>query len=158
MDLSRRIEISILLMILVVGIGLFIFIAKPNFTGFSVLNNNLFSPGDFVKDGNIEASKDKITINIEGLMLSRYYNSESMLPVFGVNSTGIEIIPKSEEQINVGDIITFEKGGKLIAHRVIEKGADDKGIFFITKGDNNNLDDGKIRFEHIKGILVGILY
>mgnify|MGYP001562871945 CR=1 FL=1 len=158
MDFSRQIEISILLMILVVGIGLFVFISKPNFTGFSVAGSNLFSPGDFVNDGNIEASKDKITINLKGLVLSRYYNSDSMLPVFGVDSTGIEITPKDEEQIKVGDIITFEKEGRLIAHRVIDKGADEKGVFFITKGDNNNLDDGKIRFAQIKGILVGILY
>ena len=31
-------------------------------------------------------------------------------------------------------------------------------IYFITKGDNNVFDDGKIRFDQIQGILVAIIY
>ena len=41
---------------------------------------------------------------------------------------------------------------------VIEKGIDEDGIYFITKGDNNSITDGKIRFEDIEYITVGVIW
>ncbi len=46
----------------------------------------------------------------------------------------------------------------LIVHRVVDKGVDSDGVYFITKGDNNNYSDGKVRFEEIEYITIGILY
>jgi hypothetical protein len=37
-------------------------------------------------------------------------------------------------------------------------GYDEKGWYIITKGDNNNRDDGKIRWEQIKYKTIMIIY
>lgn len=42
------------------------------------------------------------------------------------------------EKIQCGDVIAFESGNTLVLHRVIQ--ATDEGI--VTKGDNNQVDDG----------------
>ena len=46
----------------------------------------------------------------------------------------------------------------LIVHRVVEKGIDEQGVYFITKGDNNNIDDCKIRFKDIDTVLIAVIY
>ena len=71
---------------------------------------------------------------------------------------GIVVSPESEEDINVGDIISFWKGKEIVVHRVVEKGVDSLGTYFITKGDRNDFNDSKIRFEEIEGLLVGVIY
>ena len=81
-----------------------------------------------------------------------------MLPVLDQESNGIRIVPKSENEVNEGDIITFKQDNLLIVHRVVEKGIDNQGVYFITKGDNNSLSDGKIRFKDIEYITIGVLY
>jgi hypothetical protein len=58
----------------------------------------------------------------------------------------------------VGDIVSYRKGESLIVHRVIEKGVDEEGIYFVVKGDNNSISDGKIRFEEIEYITVGVIW
>lgn len=54
--------------------------------------------------------------------------------------------------------ISFKKDGDLIVHRVIEKGVDDMGVYFITKGDSNNVSDGKVRFEDIEYKTIGVIW
>ncbi|MHA2011204.1 MAG: signal peptidase I, partial [Candidatus Helarchaeota archaeon] len=93
--------------------------------------------------------------------LSNFADSNSMIPVLDNGHTGIEI-PLSQEDVNklkVGDIISyFDIDGNLIIHRIIEVGYDSKGWFAITKGDNNKINDGKIRKEQVRCVLVGIIY
>ena len=101
---------------------------------------------------------DKIIIKVNNASLSNYADTGSMNPVFDIGANGIRIKPESEEQINVGDIVSFDYDNKLIVHRVIEKSFDDKGVYFITKGDNADFPDGKIRFEQIKYITVGVIW
>ena len=115
-------------------------------------------PFDFIQEKDIQIYDNKIVINIPGASLSNYAPTGSMRPVLDEGSNGIRIVPESEDNIHIGDIITFEQDNYLIVHRVIEKGEDSKGIYFITKGDNNNISDGKIRFEDIRYITVGVLY
>ena len=71
---------------------------------------------------------------------------------------GIRIKPISVDDIKVGDIISYRSFENLIVHRVTAKGVDSKGIYFITKGDNSKFSDGKIRYEDIEYITIGILY
>ena len=57
----------------------------------------------------------------------------------------------------VGDIITY--GSENIVHRIIEVGQDNEGIYYLTQGDNNQVNDGvKIRFLDIKYLTIGVLY
>jgi hypothetical protein len=43
-------------------------------------------------------------------------------------------------------------------HRVIDKGIDEKGVYFVTKGDNNSVVDGKVRFKDIEYVTIAIIW
>ncbi|RMD45224.1 signal peptidase I [Candidatus Pacearchaeota archaeon] len=116
------------------------------------------APADHIKEKNIIIKDDKIIIKINGASISRYAPTGSMRPVLDTGANGIRIVPSSPDEIHVGDIISYKWGTSLIVHRVIEKGIDGKGVYFITKGDNNRIPDGKVRFKDIKFLTVGILW
>lgn len=116
------------------------------------------SPGDWIANEDIEVYKDKIVINIENPSISSYANTGSMIPTLDSGHNGIRIKPNSPEEIQEGDIITFLKNNNLLVHRVIQKGQDEKGFWFITKGDNNLQSDEKVYFKDVKYITIGVLY
>lgn len=117
------------------------------------------SPGDHIQENQIKVFNDKIELDIKNAIWSKFADSNSMDPFLDEGANGIEIKPNSEDEIDVGDIISYELGNDVIIHRVIEKGTDEKGAYFIARGDNNPIQDpAKIRFSQIKGILVGIIY
>jgi hypothetical protein len=121
-------------------------------------NQNLnTAPGDWIKTNQIRLTDNAIIINVPNASLSQYASTGSMKPVFDSGANGIRIIPSSAEEINVGDIVTY--GSENIVHRVTEKGEDELGTWFLTKGDNNNVDDGvKVRFSDIRYVTIGVLY
>ncbi len=117
------------------------------------------SPGDHIKEDQIKVFDDKIELNIPHAVWSRFSNTNSMDPFLDEGSNGLEIIPASEDQIQVGDIISYQLKEDVIIHRVIKIDHDENGTFYIVKGDNNPVQDpGKVRFNQIKGILIGIIY
>ena len=116
------------------------------------------SPSNWISEEDIILLKDKIIININNAELSYYSPTGSMRPTLDEGANGIRITPTNSDDINIGDIISFNRDGILIVHRVIGKGYDENGLYFITKGDNNNFSDGKVRFSDIKYITIGILY
>lgn len=122
------------------------------------INGSLAAPSDWITGEQIEVYDDKILIKVSNASLSKYAETRSMIPVLDSASNGIRIKPVSEAQIKVGDIVTFERDSNLIVHRVIEIGEDDLGKWFITKGDNSNFVDGRIRFKDIKYVTIGILW
>lgn len=126
--------------------------------GLGYSNNNPEAPGNWVKTNQINVYDNAIVIAIEGTSLSKYASTGSMKPVLDKDSNGIRIKPENAEQIDIGDIVTFEQDNELIIHRVIEKGKDEKGTWFITKGDNNNVSDGKIYFQDIRYVTIGVLW
>ncbi|MDD3993611.1 MAG: hypothetical protein PHX15_00225 [Candidatus Nanoarchaeia archaeon] len=125
---------------------------------FSLNGNVALSPSNWLNKENIMVYNDKIVIYVDNASLSSYQPTGSMRPLLDSGANGIRIKPKSVQEINNGDIISFRKNGMLIVHRVVDKGVDSEGIYFITKGDNNNYSDGKVRFEDIEYITIGILY
>lgn len=162
MEKFRFFEILTLFLILIFNLFLILaFLNKGGISGFSIFENDkIQGPYDFIKNSDITLVDGKLIIDVHDkkIVLSNYIDSESMEPLINKYSTGIGIKISSAEQINVGDIITFRQNGVLIVHRIIEKGFDEKGMYFITKGDNNNFDDGKIRFEQIESVLIGMVY
>lgn len=122
------------------------------------LSGNLETPSNFIDEKQIEIYDDRIILNIKGASLARYAPTGSMEPILDENSNGIRIVPISEEEINVGDIISFKKDGYLVVHRVIYKGTDNEGVYFITKGDNSSIADGKVRFDEIEYITIGVIW
>lgn len=125
---------------------------------FSISGSVAVSPSDWLKNENIRLYEDKIIIYIDNASLSSYQPTGSMKPVLDSGANGIRIKPENVHDIDEGDIISFRKNGMLIVHRVVTKGVDEEGIYFITKGDNNNYSDGKVRFNDIEYITIGVLY
>jgi hypothetical protein len=123
-----------------------------------VLNGSSAAPSDFIAEDSISVFDDRIVIQLDGASLSRYAPTGSMKPLFDEGANGIRIKPKEERDVSVGDIVSFNRDGDLIVHRVVEKGLDLEGVYFITKGDNVTLSDGKVRFEDIEWVTVGLLY
>ena len=76
--------------------------------------------------------------------------SGSMEPTFTVNDL---LIIKEQDDYHVGDIITFTQGKALITHRIVRI---DSGCF-ITKGDNNNVEDPAITLSKIQGKVIKII-
>ncbi len=76
-------------------------------------------------------------------------SSGSMEPELSV---GDVIIIKSCANYEVGDIITYSVDDKyFVTHRIIER----EGNNFVTKGDNNNVEDNQAVFkENIEGKVI----
>ena len=71
-------------------------------------------------------------------------------------NNGDVIITKEykEEDLQTGDVITFEQNQEVITHRIqkIEEDQTTKEKTYITKGDNNNIEDSEnIKFSAIIG-------
>ena len=116
------------------------------------------APSDWVSEKLIEVTKDGVIIKIPKASISRYAPTGSMRPVLDKGANGIRIVPNSPDSIKVGDIVSYKSSSGLIVHRVVEKGTDSKGTYFLVKGDNNAFADGKIRFKDIKYVTVGVIW
>ena len=77
--------------------------------------------------------------------------SGSMEPEISVNDL---IVIFKTDNIDVGDVITYRGNTTPVTHRVIEKGADDVGEYYVTKGDANEPDDGRIYKERVVGKVI----
>ncbi len=117
------------------------------------------SPNDWVKESQISVYSDRIILNIKDATWASFTDTNSMDPVLDAGANALEILPKSANDINVGDIISYQSSQGVIIHRVIEKGSDKEGIYYIVKGDNNSAQDpGKVRFKDVKGVVVAVIY
>ena len=119
------------------------------------------SPIDHIKEEQIHVYENRIIIDLQGAHWSSFANTNSMDPLIDETSNGIEITPTSYDQVQVGDVVSYESRlvDGIVIHRVVEIGEDERGRYYILKGDNNDEEDPeRVRFEQIKGVLVGILY
>ncbi|MEM4263286.1 MAG: hypothetical protein QW666_00110 [Candidatus Woesearchaeota archaeon] len=115
---------------------------------------------DRIESDQIQLYKDKLVIHAEGLMYARVEDTKSMEPLLSKNSHTIEKKVNSPDELKTGDIISFyeQSVGKIIVHAIIETGFDELGWYARTTGYNNiYADPWKVRFENIKGVVVGIL-
>lgn len=79
--------------------------------------------------------------------------SDSMEPAIN-NGDAIVVKNCEEEDLQTGDVITFEQKQEVITHRIqkIEEDQTTKEKTYITKGDNNNMEDSEhINFSAIIG-------
>ena len=119
------------------------------------------SPADHIKESQINVYKDKIVIDINNAIWARYTDTNSMDPLFDKGANGIEIAPGSQEDLHIGDIIAYNATWTdgVVIHRIIDIGNDEHGVYFITKGDNNPIQDPQpVRFSQVRYILIGIIY
>jgi hypothetical protein len=116
---------------------------------------------DHISEEQINIYDDYVVVSFDEkeLRWSKFEDSNSMHPFLVKGYNGLEIVPKSVEEIHVGDVISFNYKDAIYAHRVIEVDYDDEGWYAITMGDNNlYVDAGKRRFENIEGLFVGIFF
>ncbi|MBT7102307.1 hypothetical protein HN935_02230 [archaeon] len=126
--------------------------------GTGMVSYGVSAPSDWVSEDDIVVFDDMVVLRIANATLSNYANSGSMLPFLDEGANGIRVVPESVDDVNVGDIVSYVFDGIMIVHRVVEKGVDDEGVYFVMQGDNNLVSDGKVRFEDVRYVTVGILY
>ncbi|NIS82351.1 MAG: signal peptidase I, partial [Anaerolineales bacterium] len=61
------------------------------------------------------------------------------------------------DDIEVGDIIRYQRHGVFILHRVVEIQDDPGGTWFIAKGDANNVLDDPIPANEIQGKVIAVI-
>ena len=84
-----------------------------------------------------------------------------MDPIIDEHANSIQIIPKNLEEVHLGDIISYKSdfSSGVIIHRVVFIGQDEEGTYYYLKGDNNIMrDPGRVRFNQLRRITVGIIY
>lgn len=119
------------------------------------------SPSERITEDQIHVYNNKVTFDIENPEWATFTDTNSMDPVLDKGAYAIEIVPKSVNEIQVGDIASYKSqfSDGTIIHRVIEIGTDEDGWFAKFKGDNNaDADPGKIRFNQIQRVVVAIIY
>jgi|SRR3989338_1939678 len=163
-----------LFFILIISTLVFIgalFVEFTDFKGVEVPLSQVFffgsdeiAPPDRIKEDQIHVYEDRVVIEIKNAKWAGFAPTKSMVPFFDEGSNALQIVPESPEQIEVGDIISYESRrvdlqGVVIIHRVIEKHKDEQGDYFVVKGDNNSQPDPeKVRFNQIRRVLVGVIY
>ena len=78
--------------------------------------------------------------------------SGSMLPTYQVGSI-IYYKPVDKSEIAAGDVITYKLNNTLVTHRVqrVVNGE------YVTKGDNNNVEDSRaVKYEDVQGKVGGL--
>jgi len=128
---------------------------------YSTNTNELKSPYDHIKEEEIDVMVDKVVLNIKNATWAKFTDTNSMDPVIDKGANSIELLPKLENEIHIGDIISYkaEFTEGYVIHRVVDIRKDEEGTYYITKGDNNkNIDPNKVRFEQIRGLVVAVVY
>ncbi len=128
---------------------------------FSNKNKDKISPYDWIKTDDILVYDNYVLIKIKDPEWAIFTDTNSMDPVLDSTSNAIEIIPGSEKDVHLGDIVAYKSRYHegTITHRVVEIGEDSAGWYIRLKGDNNpDIDPGKVRFNQVERIVVGILY
>ena len=119
------------------------------------------SPYERIEKERIFVYDDEVVIKIKNPQWAVFTDTKSMDPVIDSTSKAIEIVPKSESEIHIGDIVAYQSKYKdgIVIHRVVEIEHDSFGWYAILKGDNNNSEDpGKVRFEQIKRVVIAVIY
>jgi len=120
------------------------------------------SPFARISQDKIHVMKDRVVIEMNDPQWATFTDTNSMDPVFDSGHYALQVVPETDNDIHVGDIISYThpsiSQGNLI-HRVIQVGTDAEGWYAITKGDNNPLPDpGKVRFSQVKRVVAAIIY
>lgn len=98
-----------------------------------------------------------MSINVDTIQIFGYKSyiitSNSMEPSICLGDV-IVVKKCNEEDLHTGDVITFEQDQNVITHRIlkIEKDIQNSEIKYITKGDNNNIEDSnQVEYSQILG-------
>ena len=116
-------------------------------------------PQNWIAQQDIQVLPEHVKINIRGAKWASFAPTGSMRPVLDQGAHAIQITPTSPEQIQIGDIITYDHNNRKIIHRVVDIQQDAQGHYYTVKGDNNSAPDPvKVRFKDIERVVVAIIY
>lgn len=119
------------------------------------------SPSDTISSGQIQIYDNFVILNIPNAEWAEYTDTNSMVPVIDIGANGITIKPVSEEELKLGDIVSYLPGNSedLVVHRIVEVSEDEQGAYYTMKGDNNSsADPEKVRFSQIRFKTIAIIY
>ena len=131
------------------------------------ITSYLFNKTDYFSHSRISPQLAANTNDVyfrNGYTVSETYwsiaDGTSMYPTIGQDQYALMLKQGkfSESDLHVGDIISFKTGSETWQHRIIKISADELGWYAVTKGDNNQNNDGKVRFEQVEGVALAILY
>lgn len=125
-------------------------------------NNEITSmPKDRINQEDITVLSDRVIINIDNPQWATFAPTKSMIPFLDSGAHAIQIRPQDEEDLEVGDIISYKSSfvDGIIIHRIIRIDYDERGWYAIVQGDNNpSPDPERVRFNQIERVLVAIIY
>jgi signal peptidase I len=151
---SNKLMLLLAIILIVFSVGVISLAERGTTT-----STELDSPSDWIKENQIKVYNDKVVLDINKASWAKFTDTNSMDPFLDEKSHAIEIMPENPEDVNVGDIISYTTKQGIIIHRVIDTGFDEKGFFYVVKGDNNKqVDLYQVRFENIKGVVVAVIY
>ncbi len=149
------------LILLTIGILVLTILVFTASALYPVSNVEQLSPYDRLNEDQIKVYPDRVVIEMKGITWASYADTNSMDPMLDTGANGLELVPKNEDELHVGDIVAYKSSyaDGLIVHRIVEINNDSHGKYFVLKGDNNpQVDPEKVRFNQVKYILIGILY
>jgi hypothetical protein len=126
-----------------------------------VFNVDKDSPFDHVKDSQVRVLQNKVEIDLKGVTWWTIEDTNSMDPVLDIGSTALSVKPYSEESLHDGDVALYDShiAKTVIIHRIIKTNTDAQGWYSTFKGDNlEKVDPENVRFQQIKGVIIGIIY
>lgn len=119
-------------------------------------------PADRVGEDQIRVLQDKVIIDVQNVQWASFADSKSMHPFLFPGANALQLTPDSPDDIQIGDVITYVDSldpNRFVIHRVVYVSEDNQGWYCIVKGDHNVVSDpGKIRFEQIDRVLIGVIY
>jgi hypothetical protein len=118
------------------------------------------SARDIIPRSDIKISRNRLSINFDSKpTIAEIADTNSMDPVFDIGHNAILISEFDRDKLEVGDVIVYRLYSGLIIHRIIDISKDDISKTFQLKGDNNSLpDEWWIRPDHIKYLMIGVIY
>lgn len=163
MSVTKAFVAMVLVAVLSLGTAVFTYAGGDIFaiTGFATSEPEVAIPADRIEESQIKVGEDSVVINIPNAIIGKFDDTNSMSPVIDKGANAILILPQTQADIQVGDIIAYhsEEAQGYVAHRAVQISADDQGWYAIARGDNaDSTDPGRIRFDQIKYVVVGILY
>ena len=79
---------------------------------------------------------------------------DSMLPL--IREGDQVLVSHGGADLQQGDVVVFQQGGKTVAHRVLRLKRDQTGSTYLTKGDNVWRVDGPVKANEIIGRVLAI--
>lgn len=124
--------------------------------------SGLSMPKDRISEDQIQVYDNRVSLDIDNPQWSRFTATKSMVPFLDKGANAVQVAPGQDcTNIQKGDVISYDSSHAdgIIIHRVIKQGIDEKGIYFIAKGDNNSdADPERVRCEQIERVLVAVIY